>query len=755
MTTHTDPQEATSGPYATAAPIYWAAGWRGCLPLPAGQKKPVPTGYTGSAGAWPSYPDVHAWTEDRGHGNIAVRLPPDVLGVDVDSYDAKPGALVLADLEQRLGPLPATWRTTSRDDGASGIRLYRVPPGLRWPGILGPGIETIRHEHRYAVVWPSRHPNGGTYRWITPDGATSLESVPSIDDLPALPDAWISHFTSEMATEQQRAGTTGAADWWHLTNDGAPCRHMQHALTRGLADLAGAASRHDCALQLTNRLVWLAGEGHAGVTDALEQARAVFLAAVGSDRSDGEAVAEWERMTSGAARMAAAAHPKPGTDPCLDPFAGLIPKEQPWTSPTPSPTSATSVDASTQPGTTTSATATTGATAGTTQTPALTTSETTTSDAPRTTWWPKDLDAILSGEITEEGPDRLTRDDGHALLYAGKINGIIGPSESGKTWVALVAVAQAVRDGHNVTFIDFEDTDYSVVARLLSLGLTADQIRDHVAYIAPDIALHAVASDDLRYHLEQHRPVLVVLDGFNAAMTLHAYDLLSNKDATAFFQLVLRNLTVTGATVLYVDHTPKDKANESSGGIGAQAKRAMTDGAILRANVVKEFGRGQKGTVRLFVDKDRPGFVRGVSSPHKIGERNVQWAADLTLEPAGDDRLDASLSCPQTIAEGCTPFRPTVLMARISEYVSGNPGAGRNDVLRDVTGDNKALPTALKALVDEGWLRVEQRGQKRSHFVVKPYSELAELASDQPGVYRGCTEGATPGWSEASSASSE
>lgn len=343
--TDMDTAPPAAGPYATAAPLYWAAGFRGVLPLPATAKTPVPRGYTGRDGAWPSYPDVQAWVEDKGAGNIALRLPPDVLGVDVDHYDSKPGGAILADLERRLGALPPTWRTTSRDDGLSGIRLYRIPAGLRWPGVLGPGIETIRHEHRYAVAWPSTHPNGGTYRWITPDGATMLGGVPHIDDLPDLPAAWVEHFThGEMATEQPKAGLTEStsAAWLTERGTGSPCRRVDTALERGMADMASGGSRHDAALALTNRLVWLAGEGHPGAAAALNTAGAWFVTKVGADRGDDEARSEWDRMVLGAIDLAAAAWPTPtNTDPCTDPFAGLITKEKPCPTPNPPAPAAT------------------------------------------------------------------------------------------------------------------------------------------------------------------------------------------------------------------------------------------------------------------------------------------------------------------------------------------------------------------------------------------------------------------------------
>ena len=79
---------------------------------------------------------------------------------------------------------------------ARGILLYRVPSGVdptAWPTGAGPSIEIIRHAHRYAVVWPSIHPETGQpYRWYRPDGTLADEGeIPGLGDLPELPAAWL------------------------------------------------------------------------------------------------------------------------------------------------------------------------------------------------------------------------------------------------------------------------------------------------------------------------------------------------------------------------------------------------------------------------------------------------------------------------------------------------------------------------------------------------------------------------------------
>src|SRR5690606_7106513 len=160
------------GPYEEAAWLYWQAGWEGVLPLPPGKKGPPPSGRTGWAGVDPDAAEIEAWVEGpEGAGNIGLRLPEGVYGLDVDAYGAKSGAEALRNAEAVLGPLPPTWCVTSRDDGVSGIRLFRasLPAGRRWkdePAGHGMGIEAIHLGHRYAVVWPSVHPETGrTYEW--------------------------------------------------------------------------------------------------------------------------------------------------------------------------------------------------------------------------------------------------------------------------------------------------------------------------------------------------------------------------------------------------------------------------------------------------------------------------------------------------------------------------------------------------------------------------------------------------------------
>jgi hypothetical protein len=204
------PDHPKTQPFHQTAQRYLAAGWSGVLPM--GGKIPLVEGHHGGKGQ----PDgtsaqIQSWRLRHPGANIALRLPPDVVGLDVDAYEGKQGGATLAALEAELGPLPPTWVSTSKDDGVSGIRLYRVPAGeRRYTAQAGTHLDVLHHGNRYAVVAPSVHPrSGGSYSWRLPD-TTTTHRVPRPDELAQLPPAWLAHITRpELAVAAANGHTPG------------------------------------------------------------------------------------------------------------------------------------------------------------------------------------------------------------------------------------------------------------------------------------------------------------------------------------------------------------------------------------------------------------------------------------------------------------------------------------------------------------------------------------------------------------------
>ena len=185
--------------YGEVATFY---SWGNLVPVPQNKKTPVPKGFTGASGR-PVGDEQRARWRDR-ECNVALVMPREVIGIDVDEYTwmdetglhSKNGLGELRVLEKTHGALPPTWTSTGRDyESGSGIRFYRIPEGSV-PTVSKPSasIEIIRHDHRYAVVWPSRvadEKGERVYKWFTPTGLEEPLGPPSLDELPELPAPWV------------------------------------------------------------------------------------------------------------------------------------------------------------------------------------------------------------------------------------------------------------------------------------------------------------------------------------------------------------------------------------------------------------------------------------------------------------------------------------------------------------------------------------------------------------------------------------
>lgn len=272
-----DPDNPQPG-YASAVDPYWQAGWRGILPLKPGHKggkgSGLPTGYTGYGGIDPSYADCLAWAEVFPNGNLCLRLPDGIIGIDVDEYGAKRGAAAFAEAGRRWGGLPPACRSTSRDNNPiSGIRLFRVPQGtqlettITFPDLGLGDIEIIQHHHRYVVSWPSIHPEGRPYRWRTDDD--QFCSIPNVDQLPWLPQSWIDGL--KVTPRAPFDETALRYDVQLALTPGEMSIKVNDRVVQALREMnLPGTSRHDTCCRHVMALARLGKQGESGVHQALK-----------------------------------------------------------------------------------------------------------------------------------------------------------------------------------------------------------------------------------------------------------------------------------------------------------------------------------------------------------------------------------------------------------------------------------------------------------------------------------------------------
>lgn len=354
-------------------------------------------------------------------------------------------------------------------------------------------------------------------------------------------------------------------------------------------------------------------------------------------------------------------------------------------------------------------------------------------------WLPKPILEMAAAAETEPAPTILKRTDDIALFYRGRVNGILGEAESGKTWIAIKAVAETLAEtranGGTVVYLDFEDTAAGTLGRLHKLiakrddpGLKETDL-ERLHYISPDENLGEIARVAMLAEIHQLNPHLIIVDGYNAGMTILGLDINSNNDATLFATRILRPLADTGAAVTYIDHVPKNKETRGKGGIGAQAKRAMTTGACITVKVIAHPAPGTIGTLRISVDKDRPGRVREHARGPKAHwgtvtiDGTVENQVAITIKPpSADDQDDDEPQHPNHLTFDQLAERISIALGTSETPLSVNR-------LETICGGRKGrVADVLTQLVEREYVRRYVKpygaGERYEYTLIKPYEPL-------------------------------
>jgi hypothetical protein len=333
-----------------------------------------------------------------------------------------------------------------------------------------------------------------------------------------------------------------------------------------------------------------------------------------------------------------------------------------------------------------------------------------------------DLEALLAGTLEPETPEFLLRNDGQALLYAGKVHTLQGEPSSGKSWLALLAVLEVLRMGGAALYLDYEDSLRGIVGRLLALGADPAAIRERFLYVKPDGPFTAAEKTELAGRLRTLNPDLAVIDGVAEALTR---DGLSEDKATEFvewFERLPRWLSRLGISVVLLDHVAKDKEGRGRWGRGTGAKLGAIDGAVYEVIVRTPFSRKRAGSIDLRISKDRPGGVGEIGgtaascsiTPHADGERVV-----LELTPKTDEVSKAD------------SWKPTILMRKITDELERAEELGTPVTAKAISSlvhseKKKLVSEALQRLILEGYVRTVRMGSAELLRLVKPYREGEE-----------------------------
>jgi AAA domain len=310
--------------------------------------------------------------------------------------------------------------------------------------------------------------------------------------------------------------------------------------------------------------------------------------------------------------------------------------------------------------------------------------------------------------ITHGIPERDYVPGGEPWLLAGKRYLIPAPAGTGKSLLAIVVAVDVVDAGGTAAILDVENGADEYARRL-----------EDVLAARGSPELERACSERLRYFAWPALRVtwrpgewaaalaganVVVFDSSRLVLSTAGLQEDSNDDYAAFVNGLLVPLARAGIATVVLDNVGHDDPDRAR---GASAKSDLNE-VVYSASVGEDFARDQEGYLRLVRRRTRfaelPEVLRVPLGGGTYGPAIVQT-------PSTGDR---------------EPFRPTVLMERVSRYVEARVFEERPSMteLEGLDGKAKYLRRAAELLVDEGYL-AEEKGPRNARLFssVRPYRE--------------------------------
>lgn len=735
--------------YTAAAPLYRAAGWMQVIPLPEGRKTPPPSGFTGRSRKPVTDEQVQVWSQATPNANTGIVIPEGVLVLDIDAEQGHrvkaDGAKGISELSQELGALPATWSSTAHGiDSPARHLFYKVPEGLAWKGGAIEGVDILQPGHRYSVVWPSIHPSGEMYCWYTPSGRVA-STLPHISDLATLPWKWVDYLRKpdSMANLTHSNPSTTPIASNPRGYDARMCKAVNTFLNRTLANPASKGSRHDTTLQAVWTLANFAQEGHRGALDAINQLKPRFISEIAPDRQgrEREAAREWASILSGA--MEKVNGIQSHTDPCgQSKIERMTPGE--FNEPTQNTVTSQMVESHPQQ---VQNVGTTPVQTGSTTASQVQNGSTESYEANKTSssWRFEDLTQLASGVELPPTPTVFQREDGQGLFYRGAVNDLHGEPGCGKSMIAQIAAAQELRQGHDVIYIDYEDSARNVVKRLLLLGVTGEQIVAHFHYVHPSAKPSSPTSlggwrETLDY---ADTATLAIIDGVTSCLAYAGLDSNSGDDIATWYNTMPRLISACGPSVVLIDHVVKSKDNRGRYAGGSMQKLALIDGISYSVDMTKPVGKGVRGVIVIKSGKDRISEIEEhCAVSWDSNGSHLREAARIEINSTDPKLMRVTIARPNMMPSDETARqrgleRPTGLMEKISRIIENAPEKPNQTEIIELLKDDGSsarkttVLTAINRLLEGEWISNRSGRNNRSIYAsVRPYRQMDDPKSD-------------------------
>jgi hypothetical protein len=349
-----------------------------------------------------------------------------------------------------------------------------------------------------------------------------------------------------------------------------------------------------------------------------------------------------------------------------------------------------------------------------------------------------DLQPYIDGtDEPEAEPTILARTDGKCLFYPGKLNGLFGEPESGKTFVALAAVASVLNAGGSAAYLDIDGNGAGMLVRRMTLLGAAWQSAYEEKRLV--IANGVETKEDLLLFVKGMvltKPDIVIIDALGDALPMYGAKSESNDDVTLFLN-ILAQMAAVGTAVVTIDHVTKNQETRGGYAIGAQAKKARMDGSYMSVSPKDGFAPGRGGSAYINKAKDRAGLVANASTPRPEelwGTFYLSPEGGYAVLPPDPNRVEA-VSHRDAAAQAAEDRRVTLSRVLEHRLTLGDDLAPVTITRLKEDGVGFAtekVRSTMEELLEGGYVKTFKAGRYDVWVSLKPYTSLEEDLAGLP-----------------------
>jgi len=320
-----------------------------------------------------------------------------------------------------------------------------------------------------------------------------------------------------------------------------------------------------------------------------------------------------------------------------------------------------------------------------------------------------DLLAYMDGAL----PERAWLPCSDRMLARGSRHHVAAPLKSGKSLGFLAHAVNMTIAGARVVILDRENGADEYARRLSDVlgdrpADARDAVRERLAYYAwPALNL----ADGAALAKVLAGVDLVILDSTRTFLSSLALDEDRSDDFAKFSTAIVEPLFRAGIATVQLDNTGHGDKGRAR---GSSSKGDLAD-VLYSLKTTTAFDQQRRGTLRL------------VRAHARFGDVAPAFTMDLGAGRFGTFTADDSDS-----GAAGAPFRPTVLMERVSRALEEHPGLSKRAVRESVKGNSDAKDLALELLIADGYVTAQRDGQATRHTVVRKFREDAADDRAQP-----------------------